>query len=474
MNQETGVRAFERYAEEIGSKYKVPGLAIGVAEEGQLSYEKAIGYRDREAELPITADTVFGVGSITKAVTAVAILQLQEKQKLSVHDPVIHYLPEFKIPNETLTNQMTIHHFLTHTSGLPPLLTLYGAVKRSMEKDPKFEEDQQQENPLDSIPAIDTYTDLMRFIAEAEPALLGTPGTEFSYSNDAYALLGSIIEQASGMPYEQYVKEYILQPASMHSSGFLYEDLNEHEDIAVLYDIRMQAGEGTVFRSNNAWDAPAMRAAGFMKSTMNDMVKFMEIIRNAGKVDGVQILSPESVELMTTLHVKYAHNSYYGYGLMIIPDFFGHKLIHHSGDIKGVTAHMQIMPELNLTGIALANLTGAPTTKLLQSAFASLHLNQLPEASHLHVEASDLSLEKLKEYEGTFASGDGMTIQAIIVDGKLQLAAPGITSEVLEPIGNDEFFITLREIPSTMRFVRDAENNIRGIDFVLRQMPKIG
>jgi hypothetical protein len=168
----------------------------------------------------------------------------------------------------------------------------------------------------------------------------------------------------------------------------------------------------------------------FLPALYEQIVSFLHKYIRICPFDSVQILSLESVELMTTLPVKYAH--------------------------------------------ALANLTGAPTTKLLQSAFASLHLNQHPEASHLHVEVADLSLEKLKEYEGTFASGDGMTTQVSLIDGKLQLEAPGITPEVLEPIGDDEFFITLREIPSTMRFVRDEENNIRGIDFVLRQMPKVG
>src|SRR5699024_8199746 len=143
-------------------------------------------------------DTVFGVGSITKAFTAVAILQLQEKGKLSVNECVTKYLPEFKTPNEAQTKQMTIHHFLTHSSGLPPLATLMGAVKKSMKNDPKFEKDQHQENPLDTIQPIDTYSELMDAIVKAEFTPLGAPGTEFSYSNDAYALLGAIIERISG------------------------------------------------------------------------------------------------------------------------------------------------------------------------------------------------------------------------------------------------------------------------------------
>ncbi|MEC0304312.1 serine hydrolase domain-containing protein [Terribacillus saccharophilus] len=122
MKQGTRVNNFEQYSDDILKKYKVPGFAIGLAKDGELCYEKEFGHRDMEDELPLSADTVFGVGSITKAFTATSILQLQEKRKLSVKDPVIKFLPEFKTPNEEQTKQMTIHHFLTHTSGIPPLL----------------------------------------------------------------------------------------------------------------------------------------------------------------------------------------------------------------------------------------------------------------------------------------------------------------------------------------------------------------
>lgn len=472
MKQETEVRDFERYTDQILKKYKVPGFAIGLAKDGELSYKKEFGYRDMEAELPLSADTVFGVGSITKAFTATSILQLQENGKLSVNDHVTKHLPEFRTPNEEYTKQMTIHHFLTHTSGLPPLLTLIAAIKRSMEKDPKFGGDQ-QESPLNAIQEIDTYTELMNSIANTEFALLGEPGTEFSYSNDAYALLGAIIERVSGMPYEQYVQENILKPAGMHNSGFHYKDMNGHEDIAVLYNMREQDGEEIVFRSDNPWDAPAMRAAGFLKSTVNDMLKFTEIIRNSGEVDNVRILSPESVELMTTPHIKCAHGSYYGYGLTIIPDYFGYKLIHHGGDIKGVTAQMNILPELDLTGITLANLAGAPSSKLLFSAFASQHLDRSLDASHLNVEVVDLDLESLKEFEGTFISGDGMVNEVFLENEKLYLATAGMSAVVLEPIGDDQFLLTIREMDSTIRFVRDKDKKIHRIEFVLRQIPKI-
>src|SRR5699024_7786708 len=109
MIKETGNRHFEHYCDTILKQYQVPGFALGLAKDGKSRYEQGFGFRDREEQLPLSSDTVFGIGSITKAFTAVAILQLQEKGKLSVHDPVTNYLPEFKTPDEEQTKQMTIH-----------------------------------------------------------------------------------------------------------------------------------------------------------------------------------------------------------------------------------------------------------------------------------------------------------------------------------------------------------------------------
>lgn len=151
MKKETEIHDFEQYCDEMLKKYNVPGFAIGLAKESEWNYKKEFGFRDTEAKLPLSPDTIFGVGSLTKAFTAVAILQLQEKGKLNLNDPVINYLPEFKTPNEVQTKQITIHHFLTHTS-YSAVSHFNGCGEKSMEKDLSLEENQQQEDPLDAIP----------------------------------------------------------------------------------------------------------------------------------------------------------------------------------------------------------------------------------------------------------------------------------------------------------------------------------
>lgn len=472
MGQETSERPdFEAYAERIVNKYQVPGFALGLAQDGAPTYEKGFGFRDREQQLPLSSETVFGIGSITKSVTAIAILQLQEKGKLSVSDLVITYLPEFELPEDEYTKQTTIHHLLTHSSGLPPLPTLFGSLKRSMMNDPVFDVEEGQKSQLDALETIDTYSDLLSAIKKNAFTPLGEPGEEFSYSNEGFALLGVIIERISNQTYEEYVEQNILQPVGMGHSAFSYDELNGHDDVAVLYDMRTKEDGEVVFRSDNPWDAPAMRSAGFLKSTTSDMLRYMEIFRNKGTIGQEQILSPESVEAMVTPYIPCDYGSYYGYGLMIVPDFFGFKLIQHGGDVKGVAAQMNILPEFGLTGIALANIAGAPSARLL-NAVCQDFMDIPVDASHLNVEAILLDPSILREYEGTFVSGEGGQIEFFAENDALHFRSPELPEGVLVPVGKDLFLFHMREMDFIIRFVRNENNAIQRVAFGFRQIPK--
>lgn len=464
------------YGSKIVDKYKIPGLAIGLAKDGEVIWEKGYGYRDVEKELPMTSDTVVGIGSVTKSFTSVAIMQLQETGRLSVHDPVVKYLPEFKTPDAAQTEQITIHHFMTHTAGIPPLPTLFAALKNSIANDPRVDgtEESDEEKELKAkIPSVETYEELLAYIAELEYELLGAPGEVFSYSNDCYALLGTIVERVSGQTYEEYVKEHILDPCGMKNSVFHLTELEGHEDVATLYNSQKKDGETVVYESNNPWDAPSMRAAGFLKSTVNDMLKYAQIFSNAGKVGDSQVLSNESVEQMCAPHIEIGKGQYYGYGLMITPDFFGYKLVEHGGSVKGVAAQMNIIPELGLTGMSLTNLGGVPSTKLLFSAFGD-YLGKSVTESHIVYEEIEESVEALQEYEGEFLSGEGSKIRFHVKDEKLCISSEDFDALELTSVGNDWFTLPFRESETPIHFVRNGEEGtIIRVAFGFRQIPKV-
>jgi CubicO group peptidase (beta-lactamase class C family) len=208
------------------AEHKVPGVAVSVISGGEVIYKKGFGFRDQERGLPVTPDTIFGVASVTKSFSALAIMQLAESGKLSLGDPVQKYIPGFDLPGGG-GEAVTIHHFLTHTSGLPPLPTLGYSIRGNTMPDPDDDEpkkeDSQKEQPEHPQQPINTYDELTGYIRNGDFKLLGKPGEYCSYSNDCYGLLGVIIEAVSGENYEDYMRKHILDSLMMGRSNF---DLN--------------------------------------------------------------------------------------------------------------------------------------------------------------------------------------------------------------------------------------------------------
>src|SRR5699024_3134522 len=118
------------------------------------------------------------------------------------------------------------------------------------------------------------------YISTLDITLLGPPGTQFSYSNDSYGLLGVIIARASGQSYESYIEEKILKPANMVNSFFDLDELDTRNNVTTLYASKKEDGNQKVYAAPVWWDAPSMRAGGYLKSTVNDILNYLEIIRN--------------------------------------------------------------------------------------------------------------------------------------------------------------------------------------------------
>ncbi|MGV3135122.1 serine hydrolase [Brevibacillus agri] len=467
------VESFEEYAQNLLSKAKITGAAVGLAEQGQLEYFHGFGLADDTADAQeLTADTVFGIGSVTKSFTCVAIMQLQEAGKLNVHDPVHTYIPELRTPNEAFTREMTIHHLMTHTAGFPPLDTLVGAMKNSMAEeaaDRSFSSGLQWD--VEKAEAIETKEEMLAYLAKLDYELLGAPGEQFSYSNDSYALLGVIIERVSGSTYEQFVHENILAPAGMTHSAFLIEELPADAQVATLFTRKSPEDGGDVYRSPSWWDAPAMRSAGFLKSTIRDLLRYTELFRTGGLVGDKRLLSEASVKAMTTPHAPLSPFQGYGYGLMIGTDCHGGTLVEHGGAIKGVSAQIFAIPERNLTGAILMNVDGAPVTDLMHGL---LNANNGKPAATPPFPYADYELppERFAAYAGEYRSSEGANVTVAIEENALVLKAMGATVP-LRPVGEDGFVWKRGETDSYIHFYRDEAGTISRMGFGFRQLPKI-
>ncbi|WP_289140098.1 serine hydrolase [uncultured Brevibacillus sp.] len=462
MQTKEQTELFEDYVQKVMKENQIPGVAVGLAKDGQLFFGKGFGYRDVEKQLEVTIDTVFAIGSITKSFTCVAIMQLQEAGKISVHDPVKKYLPNFRLKNGS-TEPITIHHFMTHTSGIPalpssPALLFHTATDEEFRNDPQLLQMNREE-----IKPVETYEEYLDYIAQMDFELLGPPGTQWLYNNDCYGLLGAIVERASGQSYEEYVKEHILQPAGMYNSSFFLDDLGVNDNITSLYVTREKSGKQIVIPSPNWWDSTVQRAAGFLKSSVRDMLNYTEIFRTGGLVGNNRILTSESVGLMTNSYFECnpIAGENYGYGLLVIPEYHGTGMVGHAGGMKGGESQMHIIAEKGLTGIVMSNLFVKVSTAIMNAAFNCLE-NRSPEATHIIFKDYPVSSENLAQFIGEFQEAAKiLSLSVRLEEGQLHLYMNNQPT-ALKPIDEDLFLI--EGSTNAVRFIRDENNEICKID----------
>ncbi len=446
------------------ARSRIPGLSLGLAVRGRRLVCRGYGYRDREAKLPATPDTVYGLASITKSFTALAVLQLEEAGELRVDAPVSRYLPEFRTPKPEWTRRITLHHFLTHTSGLPPLPSIYYASARSLARSPPYDPRSARRVGIDpDHPPIDTYEAMLEYLGTERYRLLGPPGKHFSYSNEDFGLLGAVIERATGQSYESYVEENLLRPAGMRHSTFDSGIMFRYPEVTTLYSPNWTGRRHGLIPSQDWWEDTCLRACGALRSNLDDMMRYVEIFRTGGKVGSERIVRAASVRRMLQPHAAVAPGLAYGYGVAIVVDFQGTRVIFHGGGLKGVSSQFAVLPEKGITGVALANADQVPSDLILQGGINALL--GLPRKTLLvDVPRQGEKPTDLRAYAGWYCSGEGIWVRVMPRDGWLRVDFCGI--EVISrglrfrPSGPDTFVMRRGGDLWPLRFARDDRGRL--------------
>lgn len=324
----------------------IAGGSASVLRKGQVAYFVAIGAQDAEANVPLTADTIFRIVSMTKPITSVAALMLVDEGKLRVSDPVSKYIPEFKaltvlvpkppgnqdnlpytlVPAE---REVTVHHLLTHTSGIT-----YGMMGK-----PHITELYARAGVSDGvIETPGTMADNVRRLALAP--LVNQPGAAWHYGLNT-DVLGRVIEVASGKTLDEFFRERIFGPLKMVDTSFIVPP-EKRGRLSALYTI---GDDKTIRRVNNEPQraGPVVYSATYstqdgsqyfsggagLCSTIGDYSRFAQMLLNGGELDGVRLLKPETVALMTTNQVgdlkvdAGIHGDGFGYGFGVVTDRAG-------------------------------------------------------------------------------------------------------------------------------------------------------
>lgn len=306
---------------EIVESWEIPGLAVGLVQGDDLTYTQCFGVQSLATHAPLTPQTRFCVASISKVFVATAILQLVERGLVHLDDPLVRYLPTFRLDDERFT-QITLRQVLSHTSGMPDL--------------DDFEYDHLWKHPEFDEGAPERY---MRALAWRK--MVSAPGAEFHYSNIGYNVLGDLITKVSRLPFETYLKEQVLLPAGMPGSTFLPGEV----PVNLLALPHLHAPEiiPSPFYPYHRGDAPASA----LHASLEDMIAWIRICLAGGNLGGRQILLPETFALMTTPVIPRGYPPFYedmalGWN---IGHYQGQKTISHGGFGAGWADTLVISPE---------------------------------------------------------------------------------------------------------------------------------
>lgn len=273
--------------------------SVLVAEAGEVIYQNGFGYANMEWKIPNRPDTKFRIGSVTKQFTAALILKLVEDGEITLDAKIADYLPDYPKP---AGDEISIHHLLTHSSGIPNYTSL-----------PNFAETIR--DPYEPLEFLSVFSDL---------TLDFEPGTQWSYSNSGYFLLGVIIEVVTETPYDEALRERVLEPLGLLDSG--YDHFSDVlEDRAAGYTTTFNGYENAAYISTSL-----PYAAGSLYSTVEDLYKWDRVLDSDQLFD-----DPKTKAVMFTPHIQN-----YGYGLMIhkMPigaDGDSVNVIEHGGGING-------------------------------------------------------------------------------------------------------------------------------------------
>ena len=372
-----------------------PGASVLIAKDDTILYRKSFGMANLELNVPMRTENVFQLASITKQFTSVAILMLVEQGKLSLQDPLSKFIVDYPRGNE-----ITIHHLLNHTSGIKDYTRI-----------PEF----RTKTRLDLTPeeVIGSFKNVPLEFA---------PGEKYDYSNSGYFLLGYIIEQLSGMSYEEFIKKNIFDALGM-----------SHSYYANSYTIVPNKVSGYQLYEGNYENAEYMSptipyAAGSLMSTVDDMFLWYKALKNN------TLISETSKQLAFTNHtLTSGKNTNYGYG-WFINELAGKKTLEHPGGINGFATSGIYVPDDHIYAIVLTNRDDGAGPEMYALKAVSLLLGQ-PLAEKAPVELAE---DKLKKWVGAYQFED--TLRFITYEsGALYSMREGSRPIKLIPLSENEF-----------------------------------
>ncbi len=359
--------ALEEIQKLVAASGNGPGIAIGVSDRERLLGVVVHGYSDLKAGKPVTADTKFALGSISKSFTAVVLLQMADAKKFDPSAPLSKYLPQFRV--NTTYPAITGHSVLNHTSGLPNYL-----------------------------PHLSSMRYVLYALHDFQPTY--APGEHFEYSNTGYQVLGYVAERIDGASFPSILKRRVLEPLGMHATEPAMDD-TVRQSLAVSYE-RWPYDDGYVEAN---W-FPYTAADGGIASNTADFGAYVRFILNRGAAPKGRILSPGAFEAFITPALED-----YAYGVNVSRTA-GNTVVGHGGSIYGFTSYFEahIDEGFGITFLSNTRLDSALMGRVIGIASKALGGNGQPATYRKFVNPPAQDFNDTSRYEGTYRRQDGASV----------------------------------------------------------------
>ena len=397
----------------------IPGMSLVIVKDGAVIYAKGLGYKDFEKKIPVTADTQFGIGSATKAFTALSVLMSADEGKVNLDDSPKKYLPYFKMKDADTDKNMTVRDLMTHSSGLnrTDLAMITGRLNRQ---------------------------ELIQVVGDAQP--MAKLHEKFFYNNIMFAAAGEITAQVQKTTYEKFIPARIFAPLGMTNSTITIPEFEKAKDYSFGYEYNFDTKDT---RRLPFRPIDAVNPAGSINSSANDMAKWITFVMNGGTIDGKHLVSEKNYAEWLKPQMNVTPNGKMAYGLgWFLQEWNGLKVVQHGGNIDGFNSLVAMIPEKKLGFVMLTNVSGSPLGGELMPLIWS---NILGDPNKPQTVAANELEKETGKYN--FAQA-GFDAEVKMQDGKLNLIVPGQPVYILENVGGrkyklggapDGFFVTFKD-----------------------------
>jgi len=422
---EAKLAAIEQTLEAKRKEYGIPGMSFVIVKDDKIIYMKGLGFKDLEKSVAVTPDTLFAIGSASKAFTALTVLMSADEGKLSLDDSPKKLLPYFKMADPETDAKITIRDLLSHSSGL---------------------------NRTDLAFAVGTLNreEVIRVAGLAKPT--AKLREKFQYQNAMFTVAGEVAARAQGKSWEKVVEERIFKPLAMKSSNISVKEMESSRDYSYGYEYNTDTKQN---RRLPMRDIPQAAPAGAINSSARDMAQWLRFMLAGGQIDAKRLVSEKGFNEFISPQMKIAGKVSYGLG-WFLRDWNGHKVVEHGGNIDGFNSLVAMMPDQKLGFVMLTNISGSP---LGQDAMKAVWENLVgkPEAAKPTEAAKTPDTTAIldpKMTVGTYKFAEAsMNVEIAMVDGKLVMTVPNQPQYTLENVSGNRYKLTTPAAPVEGFFV---------------------